>query len=171
MTSDFIASDAIADAPATFLPLQPRPIDAPAAEPRSAPLRQRLARVALRAGGAGAVAVAVAALHSAHDPGVICPLRLLTGVPCPVCGSTTVFIELGRGHALAAVLANPFTAVAGAGLLLSPLLAPLGIRRRWRELPKPTRVAAVVLAVALSWAWQLHRLGFAAPLLTVVPHH
>ncbi|MHA6760502.1 DUF2752 domain-containing protein [Streptacidiphilus sp. PAMC 29251] len=109
----------------------------------------------LRGGGAGAAAVAVAALHSAHDPGVVCPLRLLTGIPCPVCGSTTVFVELGSGHPLAALLANPFTVLFGLGLLL----APLGLRGWWQGRSQRLRVGVLVSAAVLSWFWQLHRLG------------
>ena len=119
------------------------------------PLSRRIREVLLRGGGAGAAAVAVAALHSAHDPGVICPLRRLTGIPCPVCGSTTVFIELGSGHPVAALLANPFTVLFGLGLLF----APLGVQRWWRGFPKPARNTVLVGAAVLSWFWQLHRLG------------
>jgi hypothetical protein len=119
------------------------------------PLTRRVRDVLLRGGGAGAAAVAVAALHSAHDPGVICPLRRLTGIPCPVCGSTTVFIELGSGHPLAALLANPFTVLFGLGLLF----APLGVQRWWRGFPKRSRNTVLVGAAVLSWFWQLHRLG------------
>jgi hypothetical protein len=119
------------------------------------PLSRRVREVLLRGGGAGAAAVAVAALHSVHDPGVICPLRLLTGIPCPVCGSTTVFVELGSGHPVAAALANPFTVLFGLGLLF----APLGVQRWWRSLPKRLRITVLVAAAVLSWFWQLYRLG------------
>ena len=124
----------------------------PAARP---PFPRRVRDVLLRGGGAAAAALAVAALHSAHDPGVICPLRRLTGIPCPVCGSTTVFIELGSGHPVAALLANPFTVVFGLGLLF----APLGVQQWWRGFPKRVRTSVLVSAAVLSWFWQLHRLG------------
>ncbi|MFC1417070.1 DUF2752 domain-containing protein [Streptacidiphilus cavernicola] len=119
------------------------------------PFPRRVRDVLLRGSGAAAAAVAVAALHSAHDPGVICPLRRLTGIPCPVCGSTTVFIELGSGHPVAALLANPFTVVFGLGLLF----APLGVQRWWRGFPRRARTSVLVTAAVLSWFWQLHRLG------------
>lgn len=120
-----------------------------------APLSRRVREVLLRGGGAAAAAVTVAALHSVHDPGVICPLRLLTGIPCPMCGSTTVFVELGSGHPVAAVLANPFTVLFGLGLLF----APLGVQPWWRSRPKRLRTTVLVAAAVLSWFWQLHRLG------------
>ncbi|MFC1409036.1 DUF2752 domain-containing protein [Streptacidiphilus sp. N1-12] len=123
--------------------------------PAPVPLSRRIREVLLRGGGAGAAAVAAAAVHSVHDPGVICPFRLLTGLPCPVCGSSTVFIELGSGHPAAALLANPFTVLFGLGLLF----APLGVGRRWRGLPKRLRTGVLIGAAVLSWCWQLHRLG------------
>ncbi|MFF4649490.1 DUF2752 domain-containing protein [Streptomyces sp. NPDC001380] len=112
-------------------------------------------RTLLRVAAGAAAALAVARLHQVHDPGVLCPLRRLTGVPCPVCGSTTVFIEAGQGHWAAAAAANPFTAAAAAALALEPL----GTRRLWRTAPAPLRTALLVAAAALSWCWQLHRLG------------
>jgi len=117
---------------------------------------EALRAVLLRAAVGAAAAVGVAILHSWHDPGVICPLRRFTGVPCPVCGSTTLFTDLGGGHPLAALAANPVTAVAALGLLL----APLGLGRRWRALRPRARGAVLGTAAAVSWAWQLHRFGF-----------
>ena len=40
-------------------------------------------------------------------PGAPCPLRLLTGVPCPLCGMTTSVEESVRGHLSRAFAANP----------------------------------------------------------------
>lgn len=116
----------------------------------------RVSRVLVRGALAAGAAFAVAALHDAHDPGVLCPLRRLTGVPCPACGSTTVFIEAGHGNWLAALAANPVTVLAGLGLLL----APLGPGEWWRRWPHSRRTAVLWGAAAASWGWQLHRYGF-----------
>lgn len=115
----------------------------------------RLARTALRCALAAAAALAVGALHDAHDPGVICPLRRLTGIPCPACGSTTVFVEAGHGHWLAALTANPVTAVAAVALLTAPLG---GGAWWWRQAPR-TRTALIAGAAVIAWVWQLDRLG------------
>ncbi|MFF2821211.1 DUF2752 domain-containing protein [Kitasatospora cineracea] len=112
-------------------------------------------RVLLRGAVVAGAAVAVAAAHDAHDPGVLCPLRLLTGVPCPLCGSTTVFIEAGHGRWGAALLANPVTALA-AVLLVG---WPLGPGRRWRELSYAGRNLLLAAALLPAWAWELARLG------------
>lgn len=112
--------------------------------------------VLARGGGAGVLALAAAELHAVHDPGALCPLRRFTGIPCPGCGSTTVFMDLGAGHVGAAVAANPVTVLAG----LCLLFAPLGGGRWWWELPNRRRTAIIWGAAAVSWLWQLHRYGF-----------
>ncbi|WP_345286080.1 DUF2752 domain-containing protein [Kitasatospora albolonga] len=116
-------------------------------------------RVAVRAAGAAVAALTVALLHDAHDPGVLCPLRRFTGIPCPGCGSTTVFIEAGHGDLAAALLANPVTVVAGLGLLL----APLGPGRWWWGLSNRHRNVLIGTALTVSWLWQLHRYDFLLP--------
>lgn len=118
--------------------------------------RGGLLRVAARGGGAAAVALVAARLHDVHDPGSLCLLRRFTGIPCPGCGSTTVFIEAGHGHWAAALTANPVTVLVGVGLLV----APLGPGRLWWRTPVRTRNAVIATAAAVSWAWQLHRYGF-----------
>ena len=81
-------------------------------------------------------------------PGLVCPLRTLTGVPCPLCGMTTSVEETVRGHLSRAFAANPggIAAVAVALFLL--------IRR-----PERLRVPAALPLVVLSatWLFELHR--------------
>ena len=114
---------------------------------------------ALRFGAVAAASVAAAWVHQNHDPGALCPLRRLTGLPCPFCGSTTVFMEAGAGHWSASLAANPVTVVAALVFLAAPLFAvdPLGTLARL-----PTRVLWLGGGVLLagSWLWQLHRFGF-----------
>ena len=58
--------------------------------------------------GAGAVGL-IYPLLMAHtgDRGIPCPLRTLTGVPCPCCGMTTATVSLVHGGWLAAARTNP----------------------------------------------------------------
>ncbi|RKE19466.1 DUF2752 domain-containing protein [Streptomyces sp. TLI_171] len=116
----------------------------------------RWSRVAVRGLGGAAVALLAAVLHDAHDPGVLCPLRRFTGIPCPGCGSTTVFIEAGHGSWAAALAANPVTVLVALGLLA----APLGPGRWWWRQSGRVRGGVIWGAAAASWAWQLHRYGF-----------
>ncbi|WP_209439444.1 DUF2752 domain-containing protein [Kitasatospora phosalacinea] len=132
-----------------------RPTTLPARWRRSAgTLPGSVLRVVLRAALVAGAALALAAAHDAHDPGVLCPLRLLTGVPCPVCGSTTVFVEAGHGRPGAALLANPVTALAALALVGRPF----GPGRR-RPLSYAGRNLLVGSALVAAWAWELVRLG------------
>ena len=131
------------------------------------PLRQRWAgftasrfgapgRVLLRGTSAGTLALVAAAVQAHDNPGVLCPLRRFTGVPCPGCGSTSVFMDLGSGHVGAAIAANPVTVLVGLGLLF----APLGGGAWWWRQTSRRQNAIIWTAAAVSWVWQLHRFGF-----------
>lgn len=112
--------------------------------------------VVLRVGGMSVAAVSASFVHHAHDPGILCPVRALTGVPCPFCGGTTVFMELGAAHPAKALAANPVVLAGTIGLAL----APLGSGRRWWAMKPRTRVWILGVVIGLSWVWQLARFGF-----------
>ena len=62
----------------------------------------------LRYAGAGAAALGLAAAGPVlGTPGLGCPLRSLTGVPCPFCGTTRGVTELMHGDLGGALLMNP----------------------------------------------------------------
>lgn len=111
--------------------------------------------VMLRVAAMATAAIGAAWIHRVNDPGVLCPLRAVTSVPCPLCGGTTVFIELGSGQPVRAVLANP-VAFAGAIVLA---FAPLGLGSRWWALRPGTRGWVLGTALVGSELWQLVRLG------------
>jgi len=111
--------------------------------------------LALRLALVVTVAVAVARLHAVYDPGVLCPLRAVTGVPCPLCGSTTAFIRLGSGDLTAALAAQPMTAAA----TVLAVAAPCGVAARWRRLSPRWRITLTVATAFGSWVYQLHRFG------------
>jgi len=111
--------------------------------------------VVLRVAAMAVAAVGAAWIHRVSDPGVLCPLRRLTGIPCPLCGGTTVFIELGSGRPVGALLANPAALAGAVGLAL----APLGLGRRWWALAPGTRAWVLGTALVGSELWQLARFG------------
>ena len=85
-----------------------------------------------------------------------CPLRTLTGIPCPLCGMTrgvtaAVHAEFGR-----ALFLNPASilAVAAAVLLLIA----------WRTKRVTIPVWVIVLVLALMWSWQLFKYATGRPL-------
>ena len=118
-------------------------------------VRTSVSRLAL----ATVCSLGAAWIHENHDPGALCPLRRLTGVPCPLCGSTTVFMEAGAGHWTEALTANPFTVLAFFVFLAAPLTLVDPVAS-WANLPARRRNIALGVVLALSWAWQLHRFGF-----------
>lgn len=89
----------------------------------------------------GATGAAAAAYTAVLDPGhshafPLCPLKLVTGIDCPVCGSLRAAHSLLHGHVGAAaghnllfVLAIPFVLLAWATWMTSALGWPI---RRWR---------------------------------------
>jgi putative exporter of polyketide antibiotics len=81
-------------------------------------------------------------------PGIACPLRAATGIPCPLCGMTTSVEETVRLDLQEAVAANPAGVVA-----VAVALALLAVRPRRLQLPWATLPAALLL----MWLWELHR--------------
>jgi hypothetical protein len=102
--------------------------------------------------GGAMLALGLVLPHVSGDPGVACPLRTFTGVPCPFCGLTTSVKAVLGGNGRAAAAANPF------GIGLVALAVVLLLLPRWRRVSVPV----VVLAggVALSWLFELHRFHF-----------
>lgn len=93
---------------------------------------------------AGGALLAFAPIH----PGLLCPLRASTGVPCPACGMTTSIKECLRGDLAGAWAANP-GGIAAVGVALAVvIIRPAAIRVRW---------STVALVVAAMWIFQLFR--------------
>jgi hypothetical protein len=84
-------------------------------------------------------------------PGLACPLRTLTGVPCPLCGMTTSVESTVRLHLRDALAANP------AGVALVVAAVALFLLRPHRLVLPPLTVP---LALAAMWLFELHRFGF-----------
>jgi len=105
---------------------------------------------ALRAGAAAGAAAALGLLRI-HRPETVCPLRAFTGIPCPLCGSTTAGVRIGRGDVLGALAANPVTVLAAVLLVAAPLLVGRV------HVPHRAAVPLLTCAVAFAWVWQLAR--------------
>lgn len=96
-------------------------------------------------------------------PHTICPLLMLTGIPCPFCGGTHAGIDLGRGHPVAALRASPLAVFGAAAVIILPVLRTTSLAGRWRQLPDKTRsivsIVGIFAALAASEVWQLWRFG------------
>ena len=81
--------------------------------------------------------------------GLPCPLRTVTGVPCPLCGMTTSVEATLHAHPLAALGANPagpFAVLAAVVLLFHRPAHPLRVP-----------LALVIVLLAAMWLFELHR--------------
>ncbi len=112
--------------------------------------------LALVSAGALCAAAALSPAAAAHGP-VVCPFRLVTGLPCPGCGMTRAWVFLAHGRVGDALSANPFVLVtlpAAVALVLVVLVSvvrrrPLADLARVVRLPATTTVVAGWLAFAL----------------------
>ena len=110
----------------------------------------------LRGTGLALVAVLLAALHLPWRPPTLCLLRATTGIPCPLCGTTTATVELGQGQVARAFLASPLAVLGALALLVRPLLT----ERLPRLTSRGELWAVIASCAALAELWQLHRFGF-----------
>jgi uncharacterized protein DUF2752 len=101
------------------------------------------------AGGLMLAAAAVLGSLPGH-PGLPCPLRTLTGVPCPLCGMTTSVEATVHGHVGQALAANPAGVVAVAVAVFLVVRCPSTLR---------VSIPLVLVALALMWAFELARFG------------
>ncbi len=107
-------------------------------------LYEREVRVA--AGGMVAIAAAWPVLP-VHPP-FACPLRSLTGVPCPFCGMTRAVVAAAHGHLGASLAFNP------AGVLVLALAVVAIFRPAWlARLQVPMWSLFSILGVL--WVWNI----------------
>lgn len=101
----------------------------------------------VRAGAAALLGLALVWPRLPVHPPIACPLRTLTGIPCPLCGATRAVVALAHGNVLDSLRFNP----AGAIVVLLALALVAGIRvDRVRVAPwVPISLAA------LLWAWNI----------------
>jgi hypothetical protein len=99
------------------------------------------------AGGFMLLAGAILPLIPGYD-GIACPLRTLTGVPCPFCGMSTSVQSTLRLRFGDAFEANPAGIVAVVAAVVLLTLGPRNLR-----LP----VIAAVVVIGFMWVFELHR--------------
>jgi hypothetical protein len=85
-----------------------------------------------------------------------CPLRTVTGVPCPFCGMTRGVTSIVYGHLSAAFTYNP-----GAFLVVAMAIVLL-VAWRWQRVRIP--MWAVFVFFAALWAFQLFKYSTGRPL-------
>jgi hypothetical protein len=103
----------------------------------------------LRAPGATLLVGGIVLAHLPVGVGLPCPLRTLTGVPCPFCGVTTSVRATLGGHLVTALGAAPL----GVAAVVAAVVAVVG------RGPRTLRVPSVLLGALLAgeWLFELHR--------------
>jgi hypothetical protein len=100
-----------------------------------------------RVGAAAMLGLAVAWPRLPVHPPVACPLRTLTGIPCPLCGLTRAVVAAMHGHLLESLRFNP----AGMLVVLLAIALLAGLRLDRVRIPP----WLVVTFVAILWAWNV----------------
>lgn len=123
----------------------------------------RVPRLALVTGVVLAVlGLAVAASLSVTEGPVICPLRAVTGLPCPSCGLLRSTNAILLGHVGTAFATNPLDTLFL--LVVVPVMIAVWAVRMWRRVAviveftrRERRLAwtALIVAVAINWAYVL----------------
>lgn len=111
-----------------------------------APTRRRSQSTAVVLAPVAAIALGAAAAipASALTGGpTLCPFRLLTGLPCPVCGLTRSWVATAHGDLVAGLQFNPFGPVTMAVALLMVLIAV----RAWVRPEAPRASATTTIRV------------------------
>ena len=104
-----------------------------------------------RIAGAAMLVAGLALPALPGHPGLACPLRTFTGVPCPLCGMTTSVEDTLHLRLGDAVAANP----CGVALVAAAIVL---LVRRPAEVALPRLAPLAVLAA--TWLFELHRFGF-----------
>jgi len=97
-----------------------------------------------------------------------CPMKRLTDVPCPSCGSTRSVVSLLRGNVSEALYWNPLGAVMALGLAILPWWIAYDFFKKERTLPafyekaeaflkKKNVATAFVLLLLTNWIWNIFK--------------
>jgi Protein of unknown function (DUF2752) len=110
----------------------------------------------LRVAGLALVPAALLLTALPVDPVPPCPLRTLTGIPCPLCGSTRGVIAAVHGDLGRAFTLNP------ASLMVLAIAAMLVVAWRIERVRIP--VWTIVAVFAVLWTYQLFKYSTGRPL-------
>ncbi|MEG1580149.1 MAG: DUF2752 domain-containing protein [Bacteroidaceae bacterium] len=102
---------------------------------------------------------------------VICPFRLIFGIPCPACGSTRALIAIQNGSFLDALRINPLSYLLLTGAIIALLVLLLDVlfqkRYTWqlyllfdKSMRRPIFFIPSLLLLAALWLYQLEVIDF-----------
>lgn len=129
----------------------------------------RIYSVLLLACVVGYIWVYYALTHSSKESGlVVCPIKQVTGFPCPSCGVTRSLVQLVHGNPGAALYLNPMGMMVGAAMLVIPFWIAadfisgnrslLIVYNRAGDLLKKPKIAVpLVVLLMLNWLWNIQK--------------
>ena len=92
-------------------------------------------------------AAAILPVLPVHPP-LACPLRAITGIPCPLCGMTRACVAAAHGHLGASLVFNP------GGLLVMLFALTALVRPQWLVRARPP-TWLMVCALGVLWCWNI----------------
>ncbi len=102
----------------------------------------------VRIGAAALVGAAAVWPALPLHPPFACPLRAVTGIPCPLCGMTRACVAAVHGHLGASLAFNP------GGLLVVLLALAALIRPQWLVRARPP-TWLMIGALGALWLWNI----------------
>ena len=99
---------------------------------------------------------------------IVCPIKLITGIPCPSCGSTRSVLNLFEGDFLSAIHTNPLGLLIFIFLLVCPiwLLCDFILKKetlwiyyqKMETILRNKKIAIpLVLLVLINWVWNISK--------------
>jgi len=96
----------------------------------------------------------------------VCPIKYITNIPCPSCGSTRSVILLTQGNFIEAFRINPLGYIIAIVMLLTPLWIAFDIICKRKTffafyktienyLSKPKYAMPLILLVIINWIWNI----------------
>lgn len=96
----------------------------------------------------------------------VCPIKHITNIPCPSCGSTRSVILLTQGNFIQAFRINPIGYIIAFIMLLTPIWITLDIAFKRKTffvfykkietyLKRPQYAIPLILLVIINWIWNI----------------
>lgn len=98
---------------------------------------------------------------------LLCPIKHITGIPCPSCGSTRSLLMVLQGQVDEALMINPIGIGLAFGLILSPFLLVSEFSTPANQATLSDRIEAffrkklvyvpALIFIVLNWIWNIQK--------------
>lgn len=124
--------------------------------------------LALSAAGTAWIIFQLSQSQPSQTTVVLCPIKLVTGSPCPSCGTTRSVLSILQGDFQDALLLNPLGYLVALGLLIVPVWIVLDLTAKrhsflmaFRSMERTVRVpflsVVLISAVLANWIWNIYK--------------